>query len=153
MSNIRSQRKLGLLPKGADQGWAALAAPQLSPGLPTQMRNVFRTKVRQRVTFEVAPDVFGRVEFRGVSWQLCQNNLARRACHVIAHCPAAMHGQTVPDHQQPTRNLPAQVAQKLHRLPAFDATAIEAKVKLPPGAAGDDREFPPSVKGSVLNGP
>ena len=69
MGNIRSQRKLGLLPEGADQRGAPLAAPELAARFPTQVRKILRTEVRQGVAFEVAPDVFGGVEFGGVGWQ------------------------------------------------------------------------------------
>ena len=57
------------MPEGPDQSGPALAAPELSPGLPAQVRNVFGTEVGQSVAFEMAPDVFDGVEFWGVSRQ------------------------------------------------------------------------------------
>ncbi len=152
MSNVWSQRKLCLLPEGSDQSGPALAAPQLSPGLPTQVGNIFGTEVGQRVAFKMAPDVFDRVEFRGVSRQACQSDAAVRSLDVPLHHPTAVDGQTVPDHQQFAGNLTAEMAQKLHRLTAFDAAAIEAKVKLPPSDARDNGEFAPSVTENQLRG-
>ena len=69
MSNNWSQRKLCLLPEGADQGGAALTAPQLSPGFPSQVPKVPGTEVGQGMAFETTPDVFDRIEFRGASRQ------------------------------------------------------------------------------------
>jgi hypothetical protein len=152
MSNVWSQRNLCLLPEGSDQSGPALAAPQLSLGLPTQVGNIFGTEAGQRVAFEMAPDVFDRVEFRGVSRQACQSDAAVRSLDVPLHHPTAVDGQTVPDHQQFARNLTAEMAQKLHRLTAFDAAAIEAKVKLPPSDARDNGEFAPSVTENQLRG-
>ena len=140
MDNIRSQRKLGLLPEGADQRGAPLAAPELTARFPAQVRNILRTEVRQGVAFEMAPDVFGRVEFGRVSRQVGQYDLTARALHIVAHPATAMHGQAIPNDEQPPANLATQVPQKLHRLAAFDAAAKEAKVELPPGDASDDRE-------------
>src|SRR5689334_902225 len=150
MSNIESQRKLGLLPECPDQRRASLAAPQLTTGFLAQMRDVLGTEVRQGVTFEVAPDVFGRVEFRRVGGQSRQHDVSGRTLHVVLHPPAAMHRQAVPDHQQPAFHLAAQVAQELHRLRGFDAAAIKPKVKLPPGDAGNHRKISPSVIESQL---
>src|SRR5208282_3224440 len=152
MSNVWSQRKLCLLPEGPDQSGPALAAPQLSAGLPAQVGNVFGTEVGQSVAFEMAPDVFDGVEFRSVSRQACQNDVALRPLDVTLYHPTAVDGQPVPDHQQFAGNLPAEVAQKLHRLSAFDTAAIEAEVKLPPSDARDDGEFAPGVTENQLRG-
>ena len=153
MGNVWSQRKLGLLPEGPDQSGPALCAPQLSPGLPAQVRDVSGTEVGQHVALEMAPDVFGGVEFWGVSRQACQNDVALRPLDVMLHRPTAVDGQTVPDHQQFAGNLTAEVAQKLHRLSAaFDAAAIEAEVKLPPSDTRDDGEFAPGVTENQLRG-
>src|SRR5579864_5280639 len=152
MSNVLSQRKLCLLPESADQGGTALTAPQLSPGLPAQVGNVFGTEVGQRVAFEVTPDVFDWVEFGCISGQAGQSDVALRPLDVTLHRPAAVDCQTVPDHQQFAGNLTAEVARKLHRLPAFDAAAIEAEIKLPPGDPCNDGEFAPSVTENQLRG-
>src|SRR5208337_4080551 len=152
MSNNRSQRKLCLLPKGANQGGAALTASQLSPSLPAQVGNVFGTEVGQGMAFEMAPDVFDGVEFRGVSRQACQNDVALRPLDIALHHPTAVDGQPIPDHQQSAGNLTTKVAQKLRRLSAFDAAAIEAEVKLPPSDACDDGEFAPSMTENQLRG-
>src|SRR6267143_2930366 len=145
MGNLLSQRKLGLLPESPDQCGTALTAPQLSPRLSAQVKQVFQTEVRQGMLLEMSPNIFDGVEFRGVSRQLRQVKLALGSLDIAAHRPAAMHGQPVPDHQQRARNLAAQVAEKLDGLPAFDAAAREAKVKFPPSDAGDDGELAPRV--------
>lgn len=150
MSNIESQRKLGLLPKGADQGWAALSALELSPGFPSQVPEVLRTEIGQSVVFETAPDVFSWIEFWSIGWKTGQDQIALGPLDVFLDRAAAMHCQTVPDDQQFARNLPAQVPQKLCGLLATDAAAIESKVKLPPGNASDDRELAPRVTENQL---
>src|SRR5882762_613616 len=124
MSNTWSQRKLGLLPEGADQGGAALTAPQLSPGFFSQMPEVLGTEIGQGMAFEMAPDVFDRIELRSVSRQTSQNQLALGLLDVSFYGAAAMHGQAVPDHQQFATNLAAEVAEKLRSLAALDAAAI-----------------------------
>jgi len=150
MGNIWLQGKLGLLPEGADQSGATLAAPKLPPRFPAQMWNILGTEVRQGMSFQMAPDVFGGIEFRRVSRQLRQNDLTVGTLHVITHFSAAVHGQAVPDDQQSPANLAAQVTQKLHRLPALDGAAKETKVKLPPSDAGDHREFAPRMAENQL---
>src|SRR5260221_4616652 len=145
MSNNWSQRKLGLLPEGPDQSGPALAAPQLASRFPSQVRQVFRTEVRQGMTFEMSPNVFDGIESRCVGRQLRQHEVTCSAFDVGAHGSAAMHCQAIPNHQQLAGNLAAKVAEELHRLPAFDAAAIQAKVKFPPSDARDDREFAPRM--------
>src|SRR6185369_4626314 len=152
MSNNWSQRKLGLLPEGPDQSGAALAAAQLASSFPAQLRQVFRTEVRQSMTLEMSPNVFDGIEFRSVRRQLRQNEVAGGSFDAGAHCPAAMHRQAIPDHQQLAGNLAAKVAKELHRLAAFDAAAIEAKVKLPPSDTCDDRKFAPRMTENQLRG-
>jgi len=152
MSNNKSQRELGLLPKGADQGLPPLAAPQLAPGLTAEVEQILRTKVGQGMAFEVSPDVFDRIEFGSVGRQMGQHQIALRPFHVPAHRPAAMHRQTVPDDQQFARNLAAEVAEKLRRLPALDAALIETKIKLPPGDASDDGKLAPRMTEDQLRG-
>src|ERR1700678_1418854 len=150
MSNTKSQRKFRLLPEGADQSAASLTAPQVAAGFASQFRKVFRTEVGQGMAFEVAPDVFNRVEFGRVSGQTRQDDLAFCAPDVPLHGSAAMDGQTVPDHQQFTAHLAAEVAEKLCGLPAFDTAAIESKIELPPGNASDDRDFAPGMTENQL---
>ena len=89
MGNIWSQRKLRLLPEGADQWGAPLTAPELTPRLSAPVRNVLRTEVRQGMALEMTPDVFGGVEFGRVSRQPSQGDLAARALHIVAHLATA----------------------------------------------------------------
>ncbi len=152
MSNNWLQRKLGLLPEGADQGGAALTAPQLSPGFASQVPKVFGAEVGQSMAFEMAPDVFDRIEFWGVGRQAGQNDVALGPLDTAPHRTTAMHCQPVPDHQQFAGNLAAEVAEKLRGLSAFDAAAIEAKIKLPPGNPGQDGEFAPGMTENQLRG-
>lgn len=69
ISDIMSQRKLGLLPKGSDQGNPPLGAAQLAPGFIGQMLPITRTEVGQGVAFEMPPDVFRRIQFGRVGRQ------------------------------------------------------------------------------------
>jgi hypothetical protein len=82
MDNNKSQGKLCLLPEGTDQGWPALATPQLPAGFPSQVRKISRTEVGQGMAFEMAPDVFDRIEFQGVSRKVRQNHPALSAFNV-----------------------------------------------------------------------
>src|ERR1044072_8352894 len=152
MDNNRSQRKLGLLPEGSDQRGPALAASQLASGFPAQVWQGFWTKVRQGMTLEMSPNVFDGIEFRGVRRQSRQREVTGSALNVGLHGPAAMHRQAIPDHQELAGNLTAKVAKELHRLPTFDAAAIQAKVKFPPSDARDDRELAPRVTEHQLRG-
>src|SRR5262245_25284040 len=105
MGNIKSQRKLCLLPEGADQSWPALATSQLSARFPAQVQKIFRAEVGQRMAFEMTPDVFDRIEFRSISRKICQDDLALSVFDVASNRATAMHRQTVPDHQQLAANL------------------------------------------------
>ena len=122
-----------------------MTAPQLSPGFLSQVPKVFGTEVGQGMAFEMTPDVFDGIEFRCVCRQAGQNEVALRPLDVTPHRTAAMHRQTIPDHQQFAGNLATEVAKKLGGLSAFDTAPIETKIKLPPGNAGDDGELAPRV--------
>src|SRR5262245_25803106 len=124
MSNNKSQRKFGLLPKSADQGGTALSATELAPGFPPQLPEILGAKIGQRMIFKMAPNVFGGVQFRGISWKPSQNELTLCPFDVRSDNAAAMHGQAIPNDQQLARNLPAQVAQKLYRLLCTDSSPI-----------------------------
>lgn len=145
MSNTVSQRELSLFPKGPDQGWPTLTAPQLTTGFLPQVGQVFRTKVRQGVPFEMPPDVLDGIELGGVRRESRKDEITGRTLDIGAHVATAMHRQSIPDHQQRSGNLAAEVTEKLHRLPAVDAPPIQTEVEFPPSDARDDREFAPRM--------
>jgi len=64
-----SERQLGLLPERPHQGGAALHGAQASSGVGFQVSHVDGTPIRQLVMFQMAPDVFGGIEFGRVRRQ------------------------------------------------------------------------------------
>lgn len=144
MGNFKSQSKLRLLPEGADQGGAALAAAQSASGLATERPEVGGTEVGEGVPLEMRPDILHRIEFWSVGRQLGEHDGTGGALDPCAHEAAAVDGQAVPDDQQRSANLPPELAQKIPRLRAADGAGMQPEVESPPSDAGDHRELLPS---------
>ena len=87
--------------------------------------------------FPVSPEVFNRVEFRGISWETFHPDFALQAFQILPHESAAVGGHAVPDDEQLALNVTLQVFQEIDHLLGLDRTGVEAKVKVPPRQSGD----------------
>lgn len=138
-----SQRKLGLFPKGPDQGDAPLGAAELAPRLVREFRPVAGAEVGQGVVFEVSPNVLGRVEFRGIGRQSRHDQLAAASLDEPRDEAAAVGRQTIPDHEQLSPDLPPQMPQEIDHLGRANAAPVEPEVEAPPGDTGHHRQLAP----------
>jgi hypothetical protein len=135
--------QFSLLPEGCDQTGPTSHPPQCPTCHEAQLPPVFGTEIRQLVLLEVAPDVFGRVQFGRVGRQVLQgNSLAQRADEVM-DLPTAVDAGPIPDNQQSPRQLSQQMTQKLNHLGAADGAVEELKIEVADGQAGHDRELLP----------
>ena len=91
----------------------------------------------------VTPNVFDGVQFRRVGWKIGSGNPALQVSNVVLHQSAAVSRQTIPHDQQGLTKMPDQGRQKIHDLFFLDGTGIDAKVKVPQGEAGSDRQTLP----------
>ena len=136
-------KQIGLFPEGLDERRAAAHPAERRPRRAAQLAEVLGAEVGQFVLLGVAPDVFDRIEFGRVGWQVFQMDLSVCARHEVAHRSAAMNGQAVPDNQQPSADVPLQVLQKLDDLWRFDAAGKKPEVKIPDCQRGHRRKaFP-----------
>ena len=144
IGRYESQRKFGRFPEGADERRSAFHATELWAGLGSEFKQVFGTEVGPGVLFQVAPEVFNRVEFRGVSGQLRQVDFSGMTLKEGLPLPASVHSQPVPDHQQGFLALPVQLAEEIGRRRTADCARMDAAVEVPPTAAGKDAELAPT---------
>ena len=134
---------MGLPPEGPDQGRPLLGGTKTSPSLLCQFAPIFWAEVCECMTLEVAPDVLGRIEFRGISGQSRHDHAPRGALNERLHKSATVSGQAIPDHKEASTNLPEQLAQEIDDLGRSDASAIKTEVKPVPGYPADHSQLPP----------
>ena len=93
--------------------------------------------------FAISPDVFDRIQFRGIGWQTLQMDVAVLLRNIIPDQAAAVRGQTIPDDREPPANVLLEVLEKLDHLRGLDAAGKEPKVEIPNGDACDGRKTVP----------
>ena len=101
---------------------------------------VLRAQVGKFMVLPVPPQVFHRVEFRGIGRQLLDDNPSSLLLQVLRYQPTAVAGQTVPDDQQLPPQVAREVPQKIDHLWAAHRPGIETEVEVPSGDPGDGRE-------------
>src|ERR1700730_2780199 len=112
----------------------------------TELAEIARAEVGQRVVFPIAPDVLDRIEFRSVGRQVVQRQAAPLAGDKLSDQPTAMSVGAIPDYQQSARQMPQQVAEEVHDLGSTNGSLVEPKIEVPASDAGRGREhFPVKV--------
>lgn len=102
-----------------------------------QVRQMITGDIGQVSKFEIAPNPFGRVEVRGIAWQLLQvDALGSSSCQVSLDDPGTMGWNTVPDDQEQTWNHAQQLAKKEDDFSARNRMSINRQKQL---ALGRDR--------------
>ena len=87
----------------------------------------------------VRPDVFYRVQFRGVWRQVLRLQTAFLVADELLGYFAAMARKPVPNQQNVTVDVAEQVFEELDDLLGLDRFFENLKVEVPDGDAGDDR--------------
>jgi hypothetical protein len=78
---------------------------------------------------DLAPDAFGRIEFRRSGWKLIGRD-ARMTCQEVLHLAATMDGMLVPEQHDGTRDVLQQVLEKGDHLVPTDRVPIGLHVQL-----------------------
>ena len=100
------------------------------------------------MSFEMAPHILDRIEFRRVSRKAFQDDAPVGGGDVIFDQQTAMDRRAVPKDQNFARDVPLQMPEKLNDLRAFDTALVDLKVKSPQRQpANDGKAFP--VEGLV----
>lgn len=125
---------------------AAAHTAKCSGGFKAKFPGHGSDQVCNLMSFEVAPHIFDRIEFRRIRGQSLDHDSLSRSSHVVFDQHAAMNRRTVPNNQDFSGNMPLEMPQELDHLGAFDAACIDLKIEPPERKATDDRKAFP-VKG------
>jgi len=128
-----------LFPECGNEFGPASHSTKSTSGLKAQIPAVFWTKVGQFVIFPVAPDIFGRVEFRRIGWQTFRHDMVTERSNEVFDQMTAMNGGAIPDQEESSREAAYQALQKLNNLRAFDGSLEKTEVKVVKAQPGDDR--------------
>src|ERR1022692_4958286 len=131
------------MPEGPDQGRSPLHGAPAVASTGFQIGKIPGAAIGQLVVFEMSPDVFGGVEFRGIGRELLDLDRALEGFEVLANERRAMRGQAVPDYEQGFADLTPQGVEELDDLRALDRLGKEPEVEAPEGDPGDHRELMP----------
>ena len=100
-------------------------------------------EVRKFVLLQVSPDIFCRVEFRGVCGQVEGFYLAFQGRYILLHETTTMPWEPIPNQQNGAVDLFVQVAKEVQDLFLPHAPLVRAKVELPQSHPCSDGEVIP----------
>jgi len=104
-----------------------------------EIMEVRTADIAQVDTFEIGPDAFIGIQVWGMTGQLVQTPPCGTARgKKLFDGPTAMNRRAVPDHQQLARDMPQQVAEKLHDI----GTAVRVVLDVQQQAAAATRASP-----------
>ena len=139
--------QFSLFPESGDQLGSAADVPQFAASERAELGEVFGGEVRQAMLFEIAPDIFGGIEFGRISRERGGINLSPKAFEIFPDESAAVNHGSVPDDQQLAGQLSLEVFQELDDLRAFDGSRVKLEIKIPAGDTADDRKpLPVEIK-------
>src|SRR5690606_721928 len=136
-------RQFRLFPKRRYQRGASLHAAQFAPGNIAELSEVMGAEVRQRMVFQVAPDVLHRLPFGCAGRHPLELDPSARCLDKLPHQTAAMSLESIPDDEQLLANGLVQRPQELDDLRALDRAGEEPKVETIEGDPSDRRELMP----------
>lgn len=79
-----------MLPERPDQTGAATHPLQRAEGVYAQLAQILRAEIGQFVLLEMAPDVFGRIQFGRIGGKELQPKAPALLPHKLPHRPTAM---------------------------------------------------------------
>jgi len=91
----------------------------------------------------VSPDVFDRIEFRGVGGQALQVDAAVLLGDVVPNQPAAVRRQTIPDDGEQAADVLLEMFEKFDDLRGLDAAGEKSEIEIPNGDACYGRKTVP----------
>lgn len=141
---MTSNGQLGLLPEGCDEGLAALCAPKLGACVGAEFSEVPWTEVGQLMMLPVRPEILDRVQLRRIWRQELQLDATALACDVVAHQPAAVRLQAIPDDQQLSPvQVPSQCLQEGDDLGRANRSRHQLEIDVPEADTGHCRQLLP----------
>ncbi len=105
-------------------------APQGAARLIAELGEVARAEVGKLVMFPVTPDVFHRIEFRGVTRQPLDREPAPLRADKLGDQPRPVLRQPVPNHQESAWQVTQQMAEEVDHLRGADGAGVEAEVEV-----------------------
>ena len=120
-------------------------------GFQAQFPSLGRDQVGYLMGFEMAPHVFGGIEFRRVGWQPLDLDTTPGGGDIIPDQDAAVNRGAVPENEYLAADMPLEVSQKPDDLGAFNAARMNLEVKAPERQAANDREAFP-IEGLLKDG-
>jgi len=135
--------KFSLFPECSDQLGAATHPGQ---GLATslaQLGQVARAEVGQLALYEIAPDVFGRIEFRRIGGQRLDPDFPIQAIQIVLHQTAAVNGCAIPNHRELAADVPLEMFEELNDLRALDRAGVESEIEVPESQTRNHRKALP----------
>jgi len=133
---------------GGDDRWSSPHTAQGCGSFEAQLPGLSGQQVGNLMSFELAPHILDRIEFRRVSGKTFQDNAPAGGGDVILDQQAAVNWRSIPKDHDFAGDVALQVPEKLNDLWAFDAALVDLKVKPPQRQpANDGKAFP--VEGLV----
>ena len=117
-----------MLPESHDEHGPAAHPAQRVSSVIAELTEVTRAEVRQLVMFPIAPDVFHRIEFRGIGRQVVQRQAAPLVGDKFRDQVAAMSLGAIPDYQQSARQMTQQMGKEVHHLRGADGALVKLEM-------------------------
>jgi hypothetical protein len=93
--------------------------------------------------FPVGPDVFDRIELRGIARQVFNRDLALLRSYVVVRDFTLMRRQPVPHDQQAAAQIPPEVPEEVNHLLAPDRAFHQLEVEVDEAQSGNSRHLAP----------
>lgn len=133
---------------GSDDGPAAAHPTQRGRGFKTEFPSLGGDQIGNLMSFEVAPHILDRVEFRRISRQPFNHDAPLGGGYIVFDQHTPMDRCAIPDNQHFPGDMSLEVAQKLDDLETFNTTSMNLEIEPPERQATDDRKAFP-VEGFV----
>jgi hypothetical protein len=129
-----------LLPKRSNQHGTTANPTQCVTCFRAEMPEISRAKVWKLMRFPVPPEILHRIEFRRIGGQELKFEPPTLHSHEIAHEPAAVLAQAVPDDKDVPVNMSEQVRKEDDDLGASDGARKQPEIEVPPRHPRNSRE-------------
>lgn len=121
-----------MLDEGPQQSLSALHGTRVASSLDSQFMHIVQGLVRQRVHFEVAPEIFNGIELRSIRGQEDGTDMTMIG-QEVCDTPRAMCLQTIPDQDHRSADLAIQLGEEFYGTQGVDiGIAAQAKVQVNP---------------------
>jgi len=99
-------------------------------GIISQLLQIIRREIGQRLLFKPSPKVFHRIKFRSVRWKEADVNI-RRLSEKLINLFSSMRQEAIPDYEDGGFELPVQLAQEVPNMSGIEV-AVRKKPEIKP---------------------